>query len=61
MENLWDSGLDRKLHILADAAKYDVSCTSSGVERKNGKQGQETRFPAGSVTALLQMAAVFLC
>ena len=28
-----------KLHILADAAKYDVSCTSSGVQRK-GKRGQ---------------------
>lgn len=28
-----------KLHILADAAKYDVSCTSSGVARKGNKQG----------------------
>ena len=27
-----------KLHILADAAKYDVACTSSGVDRK-GQQG----------------------
>lgn len=27
-----------KLHILADAAKYDVACTSSGVDRK-GKEG----------------------
>ena len=27
-----------KLHILTDAAKYDVACTSSGVERRgNGK------------------------
>ncbi|MFA5527011.1 MAG: putative DNA modification/repair radical SAM protein [Peptostreptococcales bacterium] len=25
----------KKLRILADAAKYDVSCSSSGVERKN--------------------------
>ena len=30
--------LQRKLEILSDAAKYDVSCTSSGVERK-GKKG----------------------
>lgn len=30
--------LQEKLHILADAAKYDVACTSSGVDRK-GKQG----------------------
>lgn len=30
--------LQEKLEILSDAAKYDVSCTSSGVERK-GKPG----------------------
>lgn len=28
-----------KLKILADSAKYDVACTSSGVDRKNGKEG----------------------
>ena len=26
--------IDEKLKILTDAAKYDVACTSSGVERK---------------------------
>ena len=30
--------LQEKLHILADAAKYDVACTSSGADRK-GKKG----------------------
>ncbi|MDD7738779.1 MAG: putative DNA modification/repair radical SAM protein [Fusicatenibacter sp.] len=30
--------LQEKLNILADAAKYDVACTSSGVDRK-GKKG----------------------
>lgn len=30
--------LDRKLEILSDAAKYDVACTSSGVDRA-GKKG----------------------
>ncbi len=30
--------IDEKLNILADAAKYDVACTSSGVDRK-GKEG----------------------
>lgn len=30
--------LQEKLHILADAAKYDVACTSSGVDRR-GKEG----------------------
>lgn len=31
--------LSEKLAILADAAKYDVACTSSGVERKNTGYG----------------------
>lgn len=35
MENL---SIEEKLEILSDAAKYDVACTSSGVERK-GKAG----------------------
>lgn len=30
-----EMGLQEKLAVLADAAKYDVACTSSGVERKN--------------------------
>lgn len=30
--------IENKLEILADAAKYDVACTSSGVDRK-GKEG----------------------
>ncbi|MGD9569180.1 MAG: putative DNA modification/repair radical SAM protein [Sedimentibacter sp.] len=33
-DNLFD-----KLRILSDAAKYDVSCVSSGVERKNNTVG----------------------
>ena len=28
---------NEKLKILADAAKYDVACTSSGVDRKGEK------------------------
>ena len=35
---LSEPSLDEKLRILADAAKYDVACTSSGVDRK-GKEG----------------------
>ena len=31
--------LMEKLRILTDAAKYDVACTSSGVDRKNKKDG----------------------
>ena len=48
-----------KLGILADAAKYDVACTSSGVDRKNGKSGMGTPRPAVFATALPGMAAVF--
>ena len=33
-----DNSLERKLKILADAAKYDVACTSSGSSRR-GKKG----------------------
>lgn len=39
METIWDSHLNEKLRILADAAKYDVACTSSGVDRRNGSTG----------------------
>lgn len=31
--------VSEKLQILSDAAKYDVACTSSGVDKKNGKAG----------------------
>ena len=31
--------LMQKLTILADAAKYDVACTSSGVDRSNDGTG----------------------
>ena len=30
--------LEEKLNILSDAAKYDVACTSSGVNRKGKSQ-----------------------
>ena len=31
--------IEKKLEILSDAAKYDVACTSSGMQR-GGKQGE---------------------
>lgn len=31
--------IQRKLEILSDAAKYDVACTSSGVDRKGNQSG----------------------
>ena len=39
--------LMRKLEILADAAKYDVACTSSGVDRKNDGTGIGNCVKAG--------------
>ncbi|RMD83032.1 MAG: hypothetical protein D6820_02840, partial [Lentisphaerae bacterium] len=31
--------LERKLQVLADAAKYDVACTTSGASRQNSAAG----------------------
>ena len=36
-----------KLHILTDAAKYDVSCTSSGVDRRGDGTGTGNCEKAG--------------
>lgn len=40
-------GLMEKLGILADAAKYDVACTSSGVDRKDDGQSVGNCIKAG--------------
>lgn len=49
MEYLQDQnmGIQEKLSILSDAAKYDVSCTSSGVDRKGSGQGLGNTVKAG--------------
>lgn len=39
--------LSKKLKILADAAKYDVSCASSGSGRKNENKGLGNAAPMG--------------
>ena len=39
MEITQDMTISEKLKILTDAAKYDVACTSSGVDRGNKGQG----------------------
>ena len=41
--------LKRKLEILSDAAKYDVACTSSGVDRKGDGKGMGNSIAAGFV------------
>ncbi len=54
--------LRQKLKILADAAKYDASCASSGVDTcAQKKVGLETRKEWVSAIAIRQMAAVFRC
>lgn len=32
--------LERKLALLAEAAKYDASCASSGTERRDSSDGK---------------------
>ncbi|MCL2865493.1 MAG: putative DNA modification/repair radical SAM protein [Lachnospiraceae bacterium] len=39
--------LQEKLHILGAAAKYDVACTSSGVDRRNDGTGMGNAYAAG--------------
>ena len=39
MEITQNMTISEKLKILTDAAKYDVACTSSGVDRSNKGQG----------------------
>ena len=43
-----------KLQILADAAKYDVACTSSGSSRRGKKGELGMQKHAASVIVLLQ-------
>ena len=39
--------INEKLAILADAAKYDVSCASSGSRRKNDRRRLGNTTPSG--------------
>lgn len=39
--------LQERLEVLSDAAKYDVACTSSGVDRKGNKKGMGNATAAG--------------
>ena len=50
-----------KLEILTDAAKYDVACTSSGVDRSREKESWAAPWPAASATALQRTADAFPC
>ena len=39
--------IQRKLEVLSDAAKYDVACTSSGVDRKGNQNGMGNSLACG--------------
>ena len=42
-----DMNISEKLKILTDAAKYDVACTSSGVDRGNNGKGMGNTYACG--------------
>lgn len=42
-----DMSIQKKLGILSDAAKYDVACTSSGVDRRGDGNGMGNSIAAG--------------
>lgn len=50
-----------KLRILTDAAKYDVACTSSGVERKGSGKGMGNTKLAGICHSFPPTGDVSLC
>lgn len=51
--------LSEKLKILTDGAKYDVACTSSGVDRSNKGKGMGDAHACGICHTLRQMAVVY--
>ena len=52
-----------KLSVLADAAKYDVSCASSGAPKRSSKAraGSAPPMAWASATALPRMVAAWRC
>lgn len=53
--------LAEKLEILADSAKYEVACTSSGVDRPGGMAAWAAVRRRASATPLRQTGAAFPC
>ncbi|MBL7555035.1 MAG: putative DNA modification/repair radical SAM protein [Bdellovibrionaceae bacterium] len=69
MKTNWDS-IKSRLAILADAAKYDASCSSSGSERKRDKNGMgnvegmgicHSYAPDGRCISLLKILMTNFC
>lgn len=53
--------VQEKLEILADAAKYDVACTSSGLQRGSRPAMSATRSAPDAATASRPMGGAFRC
>ena len=60
MQIAMDMTLFEKLTILSDAAKYDVACTSSGVDRSGNKTGH-TFSADGRCVSLLKILITNEC
>ena len=61
MQDVIQSGMTlyEKLHILSDAAKYDVACTSSGVDRQGDGTGMGNCRKAGYATVFQRTGGVY--
>lgn len=57
---IMDEKVLEKLRVLAESAKYDVSCASSGTSRKNKSGGIGSAAGWAFVIALLRMVVAFL-
>lgn len=53
--------LFEKLTILADAAKYDVACTSSGADRRGKQVNWATPLLSAAAIVLRLTGVVFRC
>ena len=51
--------LEEKLHILSDAAKYDVACTSSAMREAGTAKESETASRRAFATAFRRTAGAF--
>lgn len=67
-ESQWNSNnrsmserVREKLNILADAAKYDVSCASSGSDRKNKNKGLGNSTGMGICHSYTEDGPAFRC
>ena len=61
METIWDSHLNEKLRILADAAKYDAAALLPAWTGRMAAWEQAMQWPVVSVIVFLQTEDAFLC